>query len=208
MSHFETYYMLRKALLILISADVFTDAPAHSFASVLINGFFLFLVWCFKPVIHFPSSTFPGYNLFLISELAGAAATLLGNVFALIGSTSDDNQGMKDVLGVFFAVLNVTFATFFFTLFQVDRKRSAAEVRSEGLGGALANSAALSNVINNSFFATRFARRCAFSSSRSLPAPLTRTLARASLTLWLSGTRSWSRSRGPAKRARTRSPMP
>ena len=80
-----------------------------------------------QPVIHFQSSTFPGYNLFLLFELSGATATLLGNVLALIGATSTNNQFTINALGITFAILNVTFASAFFVLFYMDTKRLEKE---------------------------------------------------------------------------------
>ena len=76
MAHFESFHMIRKALL--IAAVIIPSAIMHSAASFAINLVFLLVVMCAKPLIRFPSTTFKGYNLYLLSELSGATVTLLG----------------------------------------------------------------------------------------------------------------------------------
>ena len=128
MAHFESYHMLRKALLIAASTSIIPDPVSHSVTCVIINALFLLLVYLTKPVIYFPSSTFRGYNLFLLAELSGATATLLGSFLALIGATSTNNQQETiNALGITFAVLNIIFSFSFFALFHVDTSRSSEE---------------------------------------------------------------------------------
>ena len=88
---------------------------------------FLLLVYLTRPAIYFPSSTFRGYNLFLLSELSGGTVALLDSFLALIGATSINNQEAINALGITFAVLNMIFSFSFFALLHVDTSRSSEE---------------------------------------------------------------------------------
>ena len=121
MAHFESYHMTRKAALIV--TVIIPSAIGHSAASLFVNLLFVLLVMCTTPLIRFPSTTFKGYNLYLLSELSGATVTLLGNLLALIGAISD-NQGAINILGGTFAILNVTFAVTFFFAYHRDVRQA------------------------------------------------------------------------------------
>ena len=111
--HFESYHMIRKAMLIL--TVITPSATGHLAASFAVNLVFLLVVICTKPLICFPSTTFKSCNLYLLSELSGATVTHLGNLLALIGAISD-NQDVINMLSATFAILNVFFAVTFFLL--------------------------------------------------------------------------------------------
>ena len=116
-AHSESYQMIREAALIV--AVIIPSVIGHSAASLYVNLLFVPLVMCTTPLIRFSSTTFKGYNLYLLSDLSGATVTLLGNLLALIGAISD-NQGAISVLGATFAILNVTFALLFFFAYHHD----------------------------------------------------------------------------------------
>ena len=113
----------------LIAAVIIPSAIMHSAASFAINFVFLLVVMYTKPLIRFPSTTFKGYNLYLLSELSGATVTLLGNLLAPIGATSD-NQDVINVLGATFAILNVSFAVAFFFAFERDIRQAEKDRKS------------------------------------------------------------------------------
>ena len=60
----------------------------------------------------------------LASLVAGAGATLAGNLLALIGSISPNNQGLVNVLGTIFAIMNLSFLVVFIYGFYVDMKKT------------------------------------------------------------------------------------
>ena len=117
MAYFESFHMIRKALL--IAAVIIPSAIIHSAVNFAINLVFLLVVMRTKPLIRFPSTTFKGYNLYLLSELSGATVTLL----ALIGAISD-NQDVINILGATFATLNVSFAVAFFFAYHRDLRQA------------------------------------------------------------------------------------
>ncbi|GMH96245.1 hypothetical protein TrVE_jg6460 [Triparma verrucosa] len=136
--YFEAIHFLRKALLILLMTvpsflrstleSVGVDASVvQAFFSLLVNVGFFFIVWKTEPLVYFPCSLLKNRNLNNLAELVGCGATIAGNLLALIGSFSPYNQGIVNVLGTIFAIVNLSFVVVFFFGFYLDMKRTNKE---------------------------------------------------------------------------------
>ena len=138
MPYFEAIHFLRKALLILLMTvpsflrstleSVGVDASVvQALFSLLVNVGFFFIVWKTEPLVYFPCSLLKNRNLNNLAELVGCGATIAGNLLALIGSFSPYSQGIVNVLGTIFAIVNLSFVVVFFFGFSLDMKRTNKE---------------------------------------------------------------------------------
>jgi len=139
MAYFEAIHLFRKALLILgmtvpayLSsnlADTGVNASLiQALTGLLINIGFFALVWATRPYAPYPCSLFRNNDLNNLAELAGAGVTVAGSILAVIGSFSPYNQDLMNLLGLIFAVMNLSFVVVLACGFQVDINRTEGHV--------------------------------------------------------------------------------
>ncbi|GMH60949.1 hypothetical protein TL16_g03156 [Triparma laevis f. inornata] len=133
--YFEAVHFVRKALLIFfltvtgyfraeLASSGVEASLLQAVLSLLVNPGFFIVLCKTKPLVYFPCSFLKNHNLNNFAELLGAGATVAGNIIAVIGTFSPNNQQLINILGTTFAIVNLTFVTIFLYGFYVDTRKT------------------------------------------------------------------------------------
>ncbi|GMI50757.1 hypothetical protein ScalyP_jg468 [Parmales sp. scaly parma] len=102
--YFESFHLLRKAMLILVvSTETF-----EAIGSLAINVVFLCLLVRKRPMVRFTSHIFKGSNLFHLAEVSASSTTIVGCLLAFAGSLEKSDQ-TETTVGALFTFVNLAF---------------------------------------------------------------------------------------------------